>query len=803
MRIGIVTTEYPPIGTPGGIGTYCRTFAEALAGRGHQVHVMVPGARRDVLNGVHLHPLSSDPSDGALTYFGYDYARSCTWASEVAAVARDERLDIIESQDYLGPMFGYLYEQLIARDACRVPVVVVTHGPSWDVDAANALPSLTVPSYMREFVEAGALRMADAVISPSRYLGRRVIQHLGLAEGALQVEPYPLNDPGMRRTSFPAPEILFVGRLERRKGIESLATALHDVLRERPDATCRFVGDDRHDLARGRGMLEWLRAYLHPFTPRLQFDGHLDRSAVIEAFSRASVVAVPSLWENYPNVCMEAMATGAVVVASDAGGMAEMIEEGRSGFIVPAGDPKALGRAMLDALRLTGQQRRAIGDAARARILALCDPDTIVERRLAHFARVIEGARTRTIEYPGWLRPPVAHPRRAVHRPERVAVVVPCYNMASTLPATIESILASTLPPHEVIVVDDGSSDERMPQVLAALPSAVKVVRTPNQGLSAARNTGAAACTADAVVFLDADDLIAPSYLETGLDLLRRYPEVGFVTPWVRYFEGAEGAFCPPVPHLPLLLNRNMAVCAAMVRMDAYRDAGGFSPRMRFGYEDWQFWIAVMAAGWGALAIPRLLHHYRIRPHSMMRQMNHTSEAHLREQMMELTPEVFRTHAGAIIGLAQSERDASLALAVDHTNAALRAELRRAAVRLDTARALLPRVLASGLEEVTIYGAGEVGAALAENLAWHGIRVLRFVDRSPEKLHTRLHDADVVSLEEAIRLGSHAFVVGSFAYADEIRATIEAAHSVTGQRPLIIGAGPYRTIPPVVAGVLG
>lgn len=92
----------------------------------------------------------------------------------------------------------------------------------------------------------------------------------------------------------------------------------------------------------------------------------------------------------------------------------------------------------------------------------------------------------------------------------RVSVIVPCYNAAPTLPATIESVLAQTWRNTEVIVVNDGSTDASLEIARRYEPRGVRVVDQPNRGAAAARNAGLAQASGDFIQFLDADDLIAP-----------------------------------------------------------------------------------------------------------------------------------------------------------------------------------------------------------------------------------------------------------------------------------------------------
>src|SRR5258708_4350216 len=110
----------------------------------------------------------------------------------------------------------------------------------------------------------------------------------------------------------------------------------------------------------------------------------------------------------------------------------------------------------------------------------------------------------------------------------RASVVIPAYNHARFLRETIESVLVQTLPPDEVIVVDDGSTDET-PAILASYSSRLTVVRQDNRGFSAARNTGAARASGDVIAFLDSDALWLPTKLERQIVRLTADPDLGLV----------------------------------------------------------------------------------------------------------------------------------------------------------------------------------------------------------------------------------------------------------------------------------
>lgn len=111
---------------------------------------------------------------------------------------------------------------------------------------------------------------------------------------------------------------------------------------------------------------------------------------------------------------------------------------------------------------------------------------------------------------------------------ERVSIVVPAFNVAKTLPETLSSLLAQTYWNFEIIIVDDGSSDNTGAVAYDfASDARVRTIRQPNRGLAGARNTGIAAATGEFIAFCDADDLWEPEKLERHVQHLRRQPHVG------------------------------------------------------------------------------------------------------------------------------------------------------------------------------------------------------------------------------------------------------------------------------------
>ena len=187
-----------------------------------------------------------------------------------------------------------------------------------------------------------------------------------------------------------------------------------------------------------------------------------------------------------------------------------------------------------------------------------------------------------------------------------VSAIIPTYNYARFLDTAIASVLAQTYPLRECIVVDDGSQDETA-QVLAAYGDQIRVIRTENQGLSNARNTGVHHARGRLLAFLDADDWWEPTKLERQVDFLAGHPHLGAVGCGVAVAD-ATGAVERRNPGHPCPIERAERLrkialrqvwlmgsgSGVLVRRDVYDRIGGFAPNLR-GAEDWDLWLRIAA----------------------------------------------------------------------------------------------------------------------------------------------------------------------------------------------------------------
>ncbi len=188
----------------------------------------------------------------------------------------------------------------------------------------------------------------------------------------------------------------------------------------------------------------------------------------------------------------------------------------------------------------------------------------------------------------------------------RVSVVIPLYNKESWVRRTIESVLAQTLPPEEIIIVDDGSKDGSAAAVAEIADDRIRLIRQPNAGVSAARNRGAELSTSPWIAFVDADDWWECDFLQTCAELYGRYPEailfgtnqcfdngdktvfpVNGPNPWLinDFALEAVNQFYPPITN-----------ASCVVKKGPFLAAGGFPVGIALG-EDIDTWLRFSLVG--------------------------------------------------------------------------------------------------------------------------------------------------------------------------------------------------------------
>ena len=209
----------------------------------------------------------------------------------------------------------------------------------------------------------------------------------------------------------------------------------------------------------------------------------------------------------------------------------------------------------------------------------------------------------------------------------KVSVIVPCFNLGKYINEAIDSVLVQTFKDFEVIVINDGSTDSETNSILENLSnSKIKVINTENQGLANARNNGIEQAKGKYILPLDADDKIAPSYLEKAVAVLDSDENTGIVYCQAEFFDQENFKWDLPEYKLSRMLIDNLIFCSAFFRRNDWKSVGGYKPSMLYGWEDYEFWLSIIELEKKVYRIPEYLFFYRKRNDSMANVM---SQEHL------------------------------------------------------------------------------------------------------------------------------------------------------------------------------
>ena len=523
--------------------------------------------------------------------------------------------DLVEFPDYLAEAFVTLQARRTREPFLRDTLVLVRIQTTAEICAV--LDGYLATDFASEALvecERFCLRHADILVSPShetlatyrRYYGPDALAPAVVAPAAWLADQHPERPDPVREPGAPL-RVLFLGRLERRKGVQKLVRAMRSLAT--PDWELSLLGGDT-DSAPMRTSVRAQIELMAAGDPRIALLERVPRDHVPGVVAEHDLVAIPSLWENWPNVALEAFAQNRPVLATPVGGLTEMVEEGVNGWLVEDETEEALARLLERLVAAPEEVDRVI--ASRAPLLSLerlGDAD-------AYRAAYLELAARRR-------QRPVA-----ARRPPLVSVVVPYFRLDAYVEETVASVAAQTHPELEVVVVNDGSMREE-DRVLWRLQERfrVRVVTQPNRGLGAARNLGWSVSRGRYVLPLDADDVIEPEFVERCLAALEPEPRWGYVTTWTAYMDargrelpGFGAGYLPLGNWTPLVRRNNVAgTCTSLMRRVLFDHGFRYSLDLA-SYEDWMLFRRLHDAGWHGHVIPQRLFRYRVRETSMMRE---------------------------------------------------------------------------------------------------------------------------------------------------------------------------------------
>jgi glycosyltransferase involved in cell wall biosynthesis len=202
----------------------------------------------------------------------------------------------------------------------------------------------------------------------------------------------------------------------------------------------------------------------------------------------------------------------------------------------------------------------------------------------------------------------------------KVSVITPCFNHGAVLREAVWSVKNIEREDIELIVVDDGSTDELTRKEMDTLSAeGIKVIRQGNKGLAAARNAGVAISKGEYVLALDADNRLHPAYIEHGVRILDADPTVGVVYGDAQFVGIRTGRWSVGPFERDQLLKCNYIDACAVYRRAVWEQNNGYDAAMPIqGFEDWDFWLGALEHGWKFVYVPEILFDYRVAQESMI-----------------------------------------------------------------------------------------------------------------------------------------------------------------------------------------
>ncbi len=346
MRIALVSYEFPPDTGKGGIGTYVKQLAFALAERGCDVHVFAGSSHRasdELIDGYWIHWLQcidgNDFRDDVVKAFAAQHALA--------------QFNLIESAEINANAWE------IKKAFPQIPLVVRLHAPN---SLVESLKKIYIPFAAKLRFVLGALRrmkwdagywrtykretdtdyqfiqLANAITAPSDAMKDWVVKYWQIPVEKIKVIPNIFIPPSdlLQIPVYETPRykrIIFFGRLNVLKGLVNATRAMKKTLKEYPDWQFRVIGDDGPGPHISTTMRNWMKQKLAPVIKQVEFLEGMHYEALPNAIEPAEIVLLPSLFESFSYTCIEAMAAGKAVVGSSNGGMKDLIQDGNTGIL--------------------------------------------------------------------------------------------------------------------------------------------------------------------------------------------------------------------------------------------------------------------------------------------------------------------------------------------------------------------------------------------------------------------------------------------------------------------------------------
>jgi glycogen(starch) synthase len=367
MKILMVSWEYPPV-VIGGLGRHVHHLATDLVAAGHEVVVL---SRRPTDTDPSTHPTTDTVDEGVRVIAAAQDPHEFSFGEDMMAwtlamghamiragfTLRDWQPDVVHAHDWL-----VAHPAIALAEFFDVPLVSTIHAT--EAGRHSGWVSGRVSRQVHA-LESWLVHESDSLITCSASMREEITRLFGPGLSEITVIPNGIDTHGWpfakRRPRDGAPELLYFGRLEYEKGVHDAIAALPRIRRAHPGTTLTIAGDGTQ--------LDFLKetARRHRVLKATNFVGRVDHSQLLTLLHRADAAVLPSHYEPFGIVALEAAATGTPLVTSNVGGLGEAVIDGDTGLSFPPRDVAALAKAVCATLDdpASAQQR---AEEARARL---------------------------------------------------------------------------------------------------------------------------------------------------------------------------------------------------------------------------------------------------------------------------------------------------------------------------------------------------------------------------------------------------------------------------------------------------
>ncbi|WP_241610526.1 glycosyltransferase [Rosenbergiella epipactidis] len=524
-------------------------------------------------------------------------------------LANNQNYDTVIACEWQADLYYSLLSKKNGTNFESIKFIVNTHGSTLWADEGNYQLPESQNHLELYYMEKCVVEMADEVISPSQYLlnwmqdkgwqlpkNQRVILNCAPFNGFKTKKTDSL-DKYKKSTGI---EVVFFGRLETRKGLDIFLKSINKLNNSDLDKLLgiTFIGKDAN--LSGVNSNTLIKNSTRNLKVAINIINDLDRTSANAYLKRDNVlVVIPSLVENSPYTVYECLVNDINFISSNIGGIPELIPQEKHVDILFTPNP----------VDLHGKIHSRLNNPN-------CNPGLVSEQEeiITLWKNTVESQSTcKFIKLEPSKQP-------------LVSVCLVHHDRHHLLQQAIASLKTQSYKNFEVVLVDDGSSDEESKQYLNLIENDFisrnwKIIKSSNNYLGAARNLAAKHAKGEFLLFMDDDNVAKPFEIETfviaalnsGADILTTPSDLIFGEEFPSPFRKMTNCWLPLGPDLNIAgFNNCFGDANAMIKKSVFDKVGGFTEDYGLGHEDWEFFLKASLAGYKLQVVPEPLFWYRV-----------------------------------------------------------------------------------------------------------------------------------------------------------------------------------------------